>query len=68
MKQNKKLKKIGIGCLATLMAILFSMPVLAADNSPELLVTKGQNANQVTEQPSPEQFRQAVPSAQRTAV
>lgn len=29
------------------MAILFSMPVLAADNSPELLVTKGQNANQV---------------------
>lgn len=47
MKQNKKLRKIGIGCLATLMAFLFSMPVLAADNSPELLVTKGQNANQV---------------------
>lgn len=47
MKQNKKLRKIGIGCLATLMAILFSMPVLAADNSPELLVTKGENGNQV---------------------
>lgn len=47
MKQNKKLRKIGIGCLATLMAILFSMPVMAADNGPELLVTKGESANQV---------------------
>lgn len=47
MKKNKKLRKLGLSCLAALMIILFSMPVMAADNSPELLVTKGENANEV---------------------
>ena len=47
MKQNKKMKKLGLNCLAAIMVILFSMPVMAADNSPELLVTKGESANQV---------------------
>lgn len=47
MKQNKKMRKLGLSCLAAIMVILFSMPVMAADNSPELLVTKGESANQV---------------------
>lgn len=47
MKQNKKVRRYGIACLTAALVFLLSMPVMAQESSPELLVTKGQNASQV---------------------
>lgn len=47
MKKYKIIKKWGLACFGAFLAILFSMPVMAADGQPELLTQKGQETNRI---------------------
>lgn len=47
MKWNKKIKQLGLACLTALLLVLAPLPVLAADKSPELLITKGDTVDTV---------------------